>query len=103
MCTSFASKSKRSITVGYDTRGNLPRNKQRGSSPLASDRLFGLVVKASASRSEDPGFESPLRRDFSGVESYQQLKKNGTQVATMPGAWRYSVSAETGRPGVSIL
>ena len=27
--------------------------------------------KASASRAEDPGFESRLRRDFSGVESYQ--------------------------------
>ena len=35
------------------------------------DRLVGLVVKASASRAEDPGFESRLRRDFSGVESYQ--------------------------------
>ena len=35
------------------------------------NRLDGLVVKASASRAEDPGFESRLRRDFSGVESYQ--------------------------------
>ena len=35
------------------------------------DRLVGLVVKTSASRAEDPGFESRLRRDFSGVESYQ--------------------------------
>ena len=35
------------------------------------DHLFGLVVKASASRAEGPGFESRLRRDFSGVESYQ--------------------------------
>ena len=34
-------------------------------------RLVGLVVKASASRAEDPGFESRLRRDFFGVESYQ--------------------------------
>ena len=39
---------------------------------LSSDaRLVGSVVKASASRAEDPGFESRLRRDFSGVESYQ--------------------------------
>ena len=30
--------------------------------------------KASASRAEDPGFESRLRRDFFGVESYQWLK-----------------------------
>ena len=35
------------------------------------DRLIGLVVKASASRAEGPGFESRLRRDFFGVESYQ--------------------------------
>ena len=35
------------------------------------DRLVGLVVKASASRAEDPGFESRLRRDFFGVESCQ--------------------------------
>ena len=36
-----------------------------------SQLLVGLVVKASASRVEDPGFESRLRRDFFGVESYQ--------------------------------
>ena len=35
------------------------------------DRLVGLVVKASASRAEGPGFESCLRQDFFGVESYQ--------------------------------
>ena len=35
------------------------------------DRLVGLVVKASASRAEDPGFEPRWRRDFFGVESYQ--------------------------------
>ena len=38
---------------------------------LKNHRLVGLVVKASASRAEDPGFKSRLRRDFSGVESYQ--------------------------------
>ena len=31
----------------------------------------GVVVKASTSRAEDTGFESCLRRDFSGVKSYQ--------------------------------
>ena len=35
------------------------------------NRLVGLVVKASASRAEDPGFESRWSRDFFGVESYQ--------------------------------
>ena len=35
-----------------------------------SDRLAGLVVKASASGTQDPGFDSRLRRDFFRVESY---------------------------------
>ena len=38
---------------------------------VVNDCSVGLVVKASASRAEDPGFESRLRWDFSGVESYQ--------------------------------
>ena len=41
------------------------------SDTTTSYRLVGLVVKASASRAEGPGFESRLRRDFYGVESYQ--------------------------------
>ena len=41
---------------------------------LLLDRLVGLVVKASASWAEEPGFESCLRQDFSGVGSYQWLK-----------------------------
>ena len=36
-----------------------------------TDRLLGLLVKAPASRAEDPGFESRLRLDFFGVESYK--------------------------------
>ena len=39
--------------------------------PTVNNRLVGLVVKASASRAEGPGFESRLRWDFFGVESYQ--------------------------------
>ena len=31
------------------------------------------------------------------------LSKIDNPVATLPGAWRYTVSARTGRPGVSIL
>ena len=38
------------------------------------DHLDGLVVTASTSRAEGPGFESRLRRDFFGVKSYQWLK-----------------------------
>ena len=60
------------------------------------------MVKASASRAEDPGFESRSRQIFSGSSQTSDLK-TGTPVATLPGAWRYRVSAGTGRPGVSIL
>ena len=66
------------------------------------NRLGGLVVKASASRAEDPGFESRLRRIFSGSSHTSDLNI-GTPVATLPGARRYRASAGTGRPGVSIL
>ena len=40
----------------------------------AADRLVGLVVKASASRAQDPGFESRLRRDFAGSSHTSDLK-----------------------------
>ena len=66
------------------------------------DRLVGLVVKAPAWRAEDPGFESRLRRDFC-ESSHTSDFKIGTPVATLPGTWRYWVSAGTGWPGVSIL
>ena len=61
-----------------------------------------IVVRASASRAKDPGFESHLRRDFSGSSHSSDLKI-GTPVATLPGAWRYRENAGTCRPGVSIL
>ena len=65
-------------------------------------RLVGLVVKASATRAVDPGFESRLRHNFSWSSHTSDLKA-GTPVATMPGVWRYRVSAGNGRPGVSIV
>ena len=68
----------------------------------SSCRLAGLVVKASASGAEDPGSESPMPRDFSGSSHTSDLKI-GTPEATLPGAWRYRVSAGAGRPGVGIL
>ena len=68
----------------------------------ATNSLVGLVVTASASRAEDPGFDTRLRRDISGSSHTSDLRI-GTPVATLPGAWRYRVSAGTGRPGVSIL
>ena len=42
--------------------------------PCVRDHLGGLVVKASASRAEDPGFESRLRRDFSGSSHTSDIK-----------------------------
>ena len=44
------------------------------------DRLVGQVDKASASRPEDPGFESHLQRDFTG-SSHTSDFKIGTPVA----------------------
>ena len=55
-----------------------------------------------------------IRKSFRGVDSEPMPTprgksplpsdlKIGTPVATLPGAWRYRVSAGTGRPGVSIL
>ena len=66
------------------------------------NRLVGQVVKASTSRVEDSGFKSCLRPDFSGL-SHTSDFKIGTPVATVPGAWRFRVSAGTGQPSVSIL
>ena len=65
-------------------------------------RLVGLVVKASAWRAEDPGFECHLQGDFSRSSHTSDLKI-GTPVATLPGAWRYRISAGIGQPSVSIL
>ena len=69
---------------------------------LPSDHLFGLVVKASTSRADDPGFESRWRRDISRLSHTCDLNI-GTPVATMTCVWLYRVSAGTGWPGVSIL
>ena len=64
--------------------------------------LVGLVVKASASGVEDPRFNPACAEIFPG-SSYTSDLNIGTPMATLPGAWRYRVSAGTGRPGVSIL
>ena len=45
------------------------------------------MVTASASRAEDPGFQSRLGRNFSGSSPIREVKI-GTSVATLPGAWR---------------
>ena len=62
-----------------------------------------IVVKESASRSADPGFESCLRRgNFSG-SSHTSDFKIGTPMATPSGVLHYRDSAGTGLFGVSIL
>ena len=58
-----------------------------------SDRLAGLVVKASASGAEDSGIASLLGRDFSGSGDTSDLKI-GTPVATLPGAWHWSARCQ---------
>ena len=59
--------------------------------------LVGVVVKVSALRAADPGFDSCLRRDFPG-SSHTSHFDIGTPVATLPDALRYGVSAGTGWP-----
>ena len=76
--------------------------RQLGTRPLFPRPPRWPSGKASASRAEDPGFESRLRRNFSG-SSHTSDSKIGTLVATLPWAWCYRVSTGTGRPGVSIL
>ena len=49
-----------------------------------------------------PGSNPDCDGIFSGSSHTGDLNI-GTPVATLPGAWRYRVSAGTGRPGVSIL
>ena len=54
----------------------------------STDPLVGLVVKASTSRAEGPGFESRFRWDFFGVESHQWLKNWQWLPCKAPGAIR---------------
>ena len=49
-----------------------------------------------------PGSNPACDGIFSGSSHTSDLNI-GTPVATLPGAWRYTVSTGTGRPGVSIL
>ena len=83
--TSKALGPRRRTSPWKNTRRQLPRSRTFSD---GSDRLVGLVVKVSASRAEDPGFKSHLRRDFSRWSHTRDLKI-GTPVATLPGAWQY--------------
>ena len=69
-----------------------------------TSETVGLVVKASASRAEErkiPGSNPACAGIFPGSSHTSDLKI-GTPVATLPGAWRYRVSAGTGWPSVSM-
>ena len=68
----------------------------------AADCLVGLVVRRLPRERKIPGSNPTCAGSFSGSSHTSDLKI-GTPVATLPGAWRYRVSAGTGRPGVSIL
>ena len=64
--------------------------------------LVGLVVRRPPRERKVPGSNPACAGIFLGSSHTSDLKI-GTPVATLPGAWRYRVSAGTGRPGVSIL
>ena len=69
---------------------------------LLAHRLVGLVVRRLLRERKIPGSNPACAGIFSGSSHTSDLNI-GTPVATLPGAWRYRVSAGTGRPGVSIL
>ena len=69
---------------------------------MMPDRLVGLVVRRPPREWKFPGSNPACAGIFSGL-SHTSDSKIGTPVATLSGAWRYRVSAGTGRPGVSIL
>ena len=66
------------------------------------DRLVGLVVRHPPRERKVLGSNPSCAGIFSGSSHTSDLKI-GTPVATLPGAWHYRVSTETGWPGVSIL
>ena len=79
----------------------------RADSPLGhtmhvTDRLVGLVVRRPPRKRKIPGSNPACAGIFSGSSHTSDLKIC-TPEATLPGAWRYRVSAGTGQPGVSIL
>ena len=68
----------------------------------SDNRLVGLVVRRPPRERKVPGSNPACAGIFSGSSHTCDLNI-GTPVATLPGAWRYRVSAGTGRSGVSIL
>ena len=73
------------------------------SMPVIVYCLAGLVVKASASRAENLGFDSRLHHGDFFRSCHTSGLKIGTPVAALSGSWHYRVSSGTGWPDVSIL
>ena len=71
------------------------------SASFSLDRLVGLVVRCPPRERKISGSSPACAGIFSGSSHTSDFF--GTPVATLPGAWRYRVSAGTGRLGVSIL
>ena len=70
--------------------------------PLAAFESLSSVVRRPPRERKILASNPACAGIFSG-SSHTSGLKIGTPVATLPGAWRYMVSAGTGRPGVSIL
>ena len=64
--------------------------------------LIGLLVRHPPQERKTPGSNPVCAKIFPG-SSHTSDFKIGTPEATLPGAWRYRVSAATGQSGVSIL
>ena len=79
-----------------------PRLRHLPATFSTTDRLVGLVVWRPPRERKIPGLNPACAEIFPGSSHTNDLKI-GTPVATLQGAWRYRVSAATGRPGVSIL
>ena len=62
---------------------------------VTADRLVGQVVRRPPRERKIPGSNPACTGIFSGSSHTSDLKI-GTPVATLPGAWRYTVSAGTG-------
>ena len=75
---------------------------QRGQHLTQANHLVGLVVTRPPWERKVPG-SNPACAGIFSVSSHTSDLNIDTPVATLPGAWRYRVSAATGRPGVSIL
>ena len=77
-----------------------PRTK--GNAVVVSTTSLAKWLRRPPRERKTPGSNPACAEIFQG-SSHASDFKIGTPVATLPGAWRYRVSAGTGLPGVSIL